>query len=76
MIQIIHHREKCIGCDACTLEHPDRWSMDEEDGKAMLIGGTKKKHFYIVKTGDDELFDNEKAAESCPVSIIQLKRLR
>jgi ferredoxin len=48
--------------------------MSKKDGKSVLLGATEKKGFYTVRVGDDELEDNLKAAEACPVKIIQVRQ--
>jgi ferredoxin len=75
MIQIIQHRIKCIGCNACVEAAPDRWRISRQDGKCTLIGAIDKKGILTVKVNNDEWEANQKAAFNCPVKIIQMKRL-
>jgi len=49
--------------------------MSKKDGKATLIGGVNRKGFYTVKVREDELEENIKAAEACPVKIIHVKQI-
>ncbi|RMD45861.1 MAG: hypothetical protein D6831_02855, partial [Aquificota bacterium] len=49
-LQIIHYREKCIGCNACVEAAPDRWAISKKDGKAVLLKGIEKKGIYTVIT--------------------------
>jgi ferredoxin len=49
--------------------------MSKKDGKCTLIGGINRKGFYTVKVGDEELDENIKAAEVCPVKIIKVKQI-
>ena len=72
-ITITHQRAKCIGCNYCVEFAPDRWAMSKKDGKATLVGGKDRKGFYSVKVSPIELDENIKAAEACPVKIIQVK---
>jgi len=75
MIVITHQREKCIGCNYCVEFAAYRWRMSKRDGKAVLLGGKDKRGFYTHRTTDDEWDDNLKAAEACPVKIIQVKKI-
>jgi ferredoxin len=75
MVVITHQREKCIGCNYCVELAYERWRMSKKDGKVTLIGGINKKGFYTVKTGDEELEENIKAAQACPMNIIQVKQI-
>lgn len=74
-LQIIHYREKCIGCNACVEAAPDRWAISKKDGKAVLIKGTEKKGIYTIITHAMEYEANLEAAQNCPVNIIHLKLL-
>ena len=75
MVIITHQREKCIGCNYCVELAYDRWRMSKKDGKVTLIGGENRKGFYTVKVGDEELDENQRAAEACPVNIIKVKQI-
>ena len=75
MVIITLQREKCIGCNYCVELAFDRWRMSKKDGKCNLIGGVNRKGFYTVKVGDEELNENLKAAEACPVKIIKVKQI-
>ena len=76
MIRIIHHRNKCIGCNYCIEAAPNTWAMNEQDGKATLKEAKRKKDFYILVTGDDELRDNIEAQNLCPVKIIRVEQIK
>ena len=73
MVIITLQRDKCIGCNYCVELAYERWRMSKKDGKTNLIGSTNRKGFYTVKVGDEELDENIKAAEACPVKIIKVK---
>lgn len=73
MVVISHQRNKCIGCNYCAELAYQRWRMSKKDGKATLIGGNERKGFYTVRVGDEEYHENVRAAEACPVNIIQVK---
>lgn len=72
-ITIIHQRAKCIGCNYCVEQAPERWRMSKKDGKSVLIGGVEKKNFFVAKVPALEKDVNEKAAKVCPVNIIQVR---
>lgn len=72
MIQIIFHRHKCIGCNACTESAPGRWRMSHKDGKSNLIGSVQKKRVHIAKVGHDEYEANLEASRNCPARIIEV----
>lgn len=75
MVIITQQRNKCIGCNYCVELAYNRWRMSKKDGKATLIGGLNRKGFYTVKVREDELDENIKAAEACPVKIIHVKQI-
>ena len=75
MIVITLHREKCIGCNYCVEFAVYRWRMSKKDGKAVLLGARDRRGFFTIRVNDDELEDNIKAAEACPVKIIQVKKI-
>ena len=75
MVIITLQREKCIGCNYCVELAYDRWRMSKKDGKSNLIGSVNRKGFYTVKVGDEELDENLRAAEACPVKIIKVKQI-
>lgn len=75
MVIITHQREKCIGCNYCVELAYDRWRMSKKDGKCTLLGSENRKGFHTVKVGDDEFDENVRAAEACPVNIIQVKKI-
>ena len=60
VFKITQDREKCIGCGACAALCPENWEM-KDDGKA-----------YPKKTTLKEVGCNKKAADNCPVKIIQV----
>jgi ferredoxin len=64
--KITQEHEKCIGCMACVSICPENWKMGD-DGKA------KPKKTEI---DEKEYKKNQEAAESCPVSIIHIKKLK
>jgi ferredoxin len=74
MVRIFHHRLRCIGCGYCEEVAPYRWQIDNNDGKASLIGASEKRGIFTLVVGDDELEDSLNAADLCPVKIIQVEK--
>ncbi len=72
MFKIHHYRNRCIGCNACVEAALERWRMSKKDGKAVLLGGKEKKGIYQITLPNEELEENLKAAEVCPVKIIHV----
>ena len=71
-----HDRPNCIGCGACVAVAPEHWDMND-DGKADIINGKNRKDEWQEKEiSEDEFKINMEAAESCPVNVIHLKRLK
>jgi ferredoxin len=71
-MRILFQREKCIGCNYCVEQAPERWQMSKRDGKSVLIGGKLKGNMVQVEVGEAERDANSRAAEVCPVKIIRL----
>jgi ferredoxin len=71
-MRILFQREKCIGCNYCVEQAPERWQMSKRDGKSVLIGGKLKGNMVQVEVGEAEREANMRAAEVCPVKIIRL----
>lgn len=72
-VVISHQRDKCIGCNYCVELAPERWRMSKKDGKSVLLGARDRKGFHTVHASPEEFESNYKAAEACPVRIIQVK---
>lgn len=76
MIIISLQRQKCIGCGYCVEFSPEYFRMSKKDGKSILIKSKQKKNMHILKTKIiDSYQKNKKAANSCPVKIIQIKKI-
>lgn len=75
MIQIVQHRHKCIGCNACVEAAPEYWKMSRADGKCYLLKAKKKGDYYILNVPDWAYDENVQAAKNCPVNIITVKDL-
>jgi len=73
MFQILFHRQKCIGCNACVEAAPDRWRVSKKDGRCHLIEGKEKKGIYRTLVHMDEYEVNLQAANNCPVKVIHLE---
>ena len=71
-----HDRPNCIGCGACVAVAPDFWEMND-DGKADIKKGKNRPDGWQERDIDEKDFqENKDAAESCPVNVIHLKRLK
>lgn len=53
--------EQCIACDACVMEAPNFFTMNDDDGHAFVKSQPKTK---------EELKDCYSAMEACPVEAI------
>ena len=73
MFQIVFHRSKCIGCNACVEAAPERWRVSRKDGRCNLIDGKEKKGIYRAQVSIDEYDQNLQAANNCPAKVIRLK---
>lgn len=73
MPTVIQRRHKCIGCNYCVELAPDFWRMSRRDGKSVLLGATEKKGNYVLKIAESEKDANQRAAEACPVKIIDVR---
>jgi ferredoxin len=63
-------RENCIACGVCYGTDPTHFEGDSE-GKSKVIGG--KSNGKSVGTFDDGAKDDaQRAADSCPVSVISV----
>lgn len=76
MVIVTLQREDCIGCNYCSEVAPNYFSMDDDDGKSILLESVEKRGFHTMKTHDPDAFDEcSYAAESCPVNIIHTKQV-
>ncbi|HIH20702.1 TPA: ferredoxin [Candidatus Micrarchaeota archaeon] len=62
-IKIEFERDKCTGCEACTLVCPSNWEM-KPDGKSM------PKKLELDDTGE-----NQDAEAGCPANCIRVTKL-
>ena len=71
--RVRHNRRKCIGCGACVKAAPQSWILDPYDGLSKFIEGkeTSSGEWY-GDIHDEDLVDNVKASEVCPVKIIHI----
>ena len=74
MVRIIFQRAKCIGCGSCVEVAPDRWKMNNLDGKSILIDAKGKKGFFTIELTDDEYQENKEAESICPMHIIRIEK--
>ena len=70
---VVHDRKNCIGCGMCTQVCPQSWSINEDDGLAVLEGAKEKGDVYIGEIHESDLDDNLSAEASCPVKIIKVE---
>lgn len=73
MATVIQRRQKCIGCNYCVEIAPEFWRMSRKDGKSILLGAENKRGNWVLKIPESEVYINEKAAEACPVKIIDVR---
>ena len=64
-------RGVCIGAGVCVAVEPRNWKL-VDDGKADLLGENVKKEGEIWKLETDDLGNNLKAAQGCPVNCIHV----
>ena len=75
MFRILHYRERCIGCYYCVEVAPQRYVMNEQDGKCDLIDGQKKgNHYEAIVLDDSELNSVKEAEKLCPANVIKIDR--
>jgi ferredoxin len=72
MANIIHYRNKCIGCGICYEMQPSMWRMSKKDGKAVLLNAQIKKTVHVLPVSQSQYFETAAVAEACPVNIIKL----
>lgn len=73
-MKILFHRSKCIGCNYCVEQAPQRWQMSRRDGKCVLVGGRLKGTMHQADVSEAERESVERAASVCPVNIIRIAR--
>jgi len=71
---ISQQRKKCIGCGSCAMYSPECWKINDQDGKADLVGGIQKGMAIVAEVEMERLEENKKAAEACPMQIIKLNK--
>ncbi len=75
MIQIAYQRKKCIGCNYCIELAPERWKMNKNDGRSVLLGARNIKGLYKVEVDEVEYEANKASAKVCPMKIIRINKL-
>lgn len=68
MAKVIHDRDNCIGCSACTMVCPKFWDMGD-DGKANLKGATNN----VLEISEADVACNKEAESACPVGVIKVE---
>lgn len=72
MIRIVHYRDNCIGCNLCVDTAPKHWEMDMNEMKSVLKGAKQDNDTFVREITPEEVAENEKAADGCPVKIIKV----
>jgi ferredoxin len=72
MANIIHYRNKCIGCGICYEMQPELWLISKKDGKAVLLNAQLKKTVHVLQVSQAQYFETAAVTEACPVKIIKL----
>jgi len=72
MANIIHYRNKCIGCGICFEMQPELWRMSKKDGKATLLKAIAKKDVFVLAINNDIQQKSQKLKNECPVKIIKI----
>lgn len=72
MPKVVHYRGKCIGCNVCFEMEPRYWRMSRRDGKATLVGSTRKGVTEVLEIADTDVPKMKAVAKACPVSIIKV----
>ncbi len=75
-VKIVHYRKNCIGCHVCVALAPNTWGIDPQDGKSFLKEGYRKGEVMIATIFPCDRDANTKAAQSCPMQIIQLGKVK
>ena len=68
---ILHEKENCIGCAACTSLDPENWELNEQ-GKSHLKGSIIKENNEIKNIDVKDLEKHTDVAYCCPVNIIHV----
>ncbi len=71
-MHIIHDRDNCIGCGACSDTCPKYWELSLEDGRADLKNAEKKGGHFQRKLNMEDLEENKAAADFCPTGVIKI----
>lgn len=71
-ILLSHKRDDCIGCGSCAQIERKLFSMDHQDGKAVLANAKRKGEYDISEIDEVQKTKADECARSCPVGIIRL----
>ena len=69
---LILDKDRCIGCQYCSMAAPQRLIPDEEDGLVYIEGGTQSGHLQRATLRLDEEDDAREAAGTCPTGALYL----
>jgi len=73
MPTVVQRRHKCIGCNYCVEIAPEFWRMSRKDGKSVLLGAEDKRGNFVLKIPDTNFELHKKAADVCPLKIIDVR---
>lgn len=73
MPTVVQRRAKCIGCNYCVELAPEFWRMSRKDGKSVLLGAEDKRGNHVLRISAADVEANRRAAEACPVKIIEVR---
>lgn len=66
---IQYNRKRCIGCGLCASLAPQRWMMNEKNGKAVLLNARANGHLFVSIAPELEYPEE---ARQCPARAIQV----
>lgn len=72
MPKVVHYRNKCIGCNVCFEMDARYWRMSRKDGKASLVGSTKKGMTEVREIPSADVARMREIAQACPVAVIKV----
>lgn len=73
--KVIYERSGCIEILSCVAEYPKRWIVNDNDNKAVLVGGKKESdnpETWVLEFDEDELAKFKASADVCPARVIHI----
>ena len=72
--RIVYDRNNCVAAGPCAAVDSDHFKINQDDGKADLIGGKETSPgIWELDIDSDELANQ--ATEVCPAAVISIKKL-